>query len=66
MKKVTWKKIRRDFKNVYPNLSKMSVYYKPYGYAQIVVYLSDGIEVIYDYDLKRAWVLPERWKDCDY
>ena len=52
--KITWDKIRRDFKRVYPRLSKESTWYGPYGYLQILIVLKDGTKVVYDYMTKQA------------
>ena len=52
--KITWDKIRKDFKRVYPRLSKESTWYGPYGYLQILIVLKDGTKVVYDYMTKQA------------
>lgn len=68
--KITWDKIRKDFKEVYPRLSKETVWYGPYGYLQILIVLKDGTKIVYDYMTKQAridddatpWGGPKAWK----
>lgn len=52
--KLTWKNVFEDFKQRHPLLKKEITYYKPYGYAEIEVWLKDGSKLIYNYDEKRA------------
>lgn len=61
MKKVTWNKIRKDFKYHYPNLHKLVIHWQPHGYAEIELYLITGDKLVYNYDQKRARIL-ETWK----
>lgn len=53
-RKVTWKDILDHFKEVYPNLSKGVMDYRPYDYMTIVVYFTDGSRMAYDDIKKRA------------
>lgn len=50
MSELTWRKIYDDFKSRHPNLSRMSVRYDPYDYAEILVYLNNGMKLSYNYD----------------
>lgn len=52
--KITWDKIFDDFKLRHPNLSKTVLHWHPHSYATILVYLSDGMKLTYNYDEKRA------------
>lgn len=52
--KITWKKIYDDFKKRHPTLSKMVIDYRPYNYATILIFLTDGTRMTYNYDEKRA------------
>ena len=54
MDKITWQKIYADFKLRHPNLSKMSDCFQPYDYAEIFVYLDNGMKLVYNYDIKRV------------
>lgn len=54
MGKVSWQDVYNNFKLVYPNISRMSLRFVPYGYMTIAVYLSDGTKMIYDDLMKRA------------
>lgn len=50
MSKLPWQDIYKKFRQTHPNLSKMSVGFAPYGYAEILVYLEDGSKLSYNYD----------------
>lgn len=52
--KITWKKIYDDFKRRHPTLSKTVIDYRPYNYATILIYFTDGTRMTYNYDEKRA------------
>lgn len=54
MRKVTWRKIHTDFKRLHPNLGKLSACYQPYDYAEIFIYLDNGMKLVYNYDTKRV------------
>ena len=57
--KITWEYIYSDFKKLYPNLSKDVVDYRPYDYATIILFLNDGVKLIYNYDEKKAYFLKD-------
>ena len=46
--------IYMDFKRRHPNLSKTTPCYRPYGYAEILIYCNDGSKIVYNYDTRRA------------
>lgn len=48
-KKITWLDIYQDFKQRFPNLSKKAIDYHANGYMSILVYFTDGSQMIYDY-----------------
>lgn len=50
MAKLTWKRIYEDFKRRYPDFSKEAIYYEPYNYAEIKVWIKGGKKFIYNYD----------------
>lgn len=47
--KITWSDILSDFKKKYPKLSRRMIDYRPYGYMTIIISLTDGEKVIYDF-----------------
>lgn len=53
-RKITWLMIYKDFKKRYPRLSKTITYWRPFDYANILIYLEDGLIIIYDYDTKTS------------
>ena len=52
MKKVTWRKVRKDFEKRFPGLNKQVTYWRPYDFATILLYLKDGQKITYNYDLQ--------------
>lgn len=52
-----WRTLYRKFKELYPNLSKRSAYFRPYNYMSILVYFTDGTRMVYDGVANRA-----RWE----
>ena len=48
-KKITFKKIYKDFKDRHPNLKKTIAYWRPYDYLRIIMIANDGVRMIYDY-----------------
>ena len=46
--------IYMDFKRRHPNLSKTAPCYRPYGYAEILIYCNDGSKIVYNFDTRRA------------
>lgn len=61
-KKITWNTIRQDLKNHHPKISKSVVYWRPYNFATIVLYLNTGELATYNFDTKKVKKLSERWK----
>jgi len=53
-KKLHYKDIYKDFKQVYPRLSQDAIRWQPEGYCTIRVSFSDGAFMIYDYAAKRG------------
>ena len=47
--KITWDDVYKDFKSRHPKLCKGVRDYRPYAYLQIIVYFTDGTQMIYDY-----------------
>ena len=52
-KKITWNKIREDFKVNYPKLHKEVSYWRPHDFATIILYFKDGRKGTYNYDERR-------------
>lgn len=52
--KITWTVIFEDFVSRHPNLSKSVASWRSHDYATILIFLEDGLRVIYNYDTKRA------------
>ncbi len=52
MSKISWESLYKNFKSIYPRLSRSSVSFRPAGYMSISVYFEDGTRMIYD-DLKK-------------
>lgn len=59
--KVTWRMIYEDFKKTYPTLKKQAIYFEPYDYAEIKVWLKEGIKLIYNYDTKQGFYITEQF-----
>lgn len=61
-KKITWQDIYNDFKARLPNLSKEAIEYRPYGYLSILIFFTDGSQLVYDFLSERAFflVMPPR------
>ena len=51
-KKITWEKIYKDLKQHRAAFAKKVIYWRPYDYATILLYLDDGKKAIYNYDYK--------------
>lgn len=60
--KITWENVYEDFIFRHPNLAKMCVWWRPQDYLTILLYLSDGMQVVYDYSNKRSIFLKDRWR----
>ena len=56
MNQTSWEALYENFKQLYPKLSKLSVYFRPYGYMSILIYFTDGMKVVYDDLMKQAHV----------
>ena len=54
MTKLTWHELYEYFKRTHPRLSKMSLGFSPYAYAEILIYLDDGSKMTYNYDTCRV------------
>lgn len=50
MAKVTWHDIYMDFRRRHPTLAKSICYWAPYGYAQVLIRLKNGDELVHDHD----------------
>lgn len=61
--RITWANIYTEFRKTYPNLRKHALHWRPYDVGQIILYLDDGFTMVYDYDLKKGFMLDERWKE---
>lgn len=62
-KKLPWKTILIDFKERHPRLAKKITYWCPHDYATILIYLNDGMKIVYNYDERRATILCTRWDE---
>lgn len=60
-KKITWNVIYKDFKSRHPSLRKEVVYWRPYDYATILLYMSDGRYATYNYDRRAVRFLSGTW-----
>ena len=56
MSNISWESLYENFKSIYPRLSRLSVYFRPFGYMSIVVYFEDGMKMIYDDLRKQAYI----------
>lgn len=54
---MTWDNLYKNFKALYPRLSKSSVYFRPSGYMQILIYFKDGMKMTYDDVKKQASIV---------
>ena len=52
--KVTWGMIFDDFKRRHPRLSKSVRQWKPWNYLTIVIDMTDGTRMLYDYYTHKA------------
>ena len=52
--KVTWNIIFNEFKSRHPSLARQVMDYRPKGQMEIMVWLHDGRELIYNYLSKKA------------
>lgn len=59
--KITWRMIRTDFKKMYPDLSKNSIYWCPCDYLTIMIYLKDGKKITYNYETHDITILSDSW-----
>lgn len=57
--KLSWKEIYDEFSRTYPTLHKKMIMWEPYGYATIKVHTQGGVDIVYNYDEKRGYILPE-------
>lgn len=60
--KITWEMILNDFKKHHPRLTKQVEWWCPHDYAEVLIYLKDGMKLVYNYDKKKAYILGSRWK----
>lgn len=58
-RKVKWEDVYSDFRARHPNLKKMVMHWEPYDYLTIIIYISDGQMLIYDYINHTATFLSE-------
>ena len=52
MAKVAWKDIYKDFRDRHPNLKKEIVDWRPYDFLTIMLQLSSGERLVYEYITK--------------
>lgn len=48
-KKITWANIYKEFRKRFPNLAKKAIHYEPNDFMKIVIFMSDGTKMTYDY-----------------
>ena len=60
--KITFRMVLDDFKKRHPHLCKRIIYWCPHDYATILIYIDDGMKLIYNWDKKKAYILSSRWK----
>ena len=53
--KITWETVFDDFKRRHPNLSKLATRYRPLGFLEILIFLSDGSKVAYSFEKSNGW-----------
>lgn len=56
-KKITWTVIFEDFERRHPNLSKKVASWCSHDYATILIYMTDGMRLVYNYDTKMAVIV---------
>lgn len=56
-RKNEWSGIYQSFKSLYPSLVKKVIGYCPYGYMSILVYLPDGVRMVYDDTERKAKII---------
>lgn len=61
-KKLTWKDVYKEFRSKFPNLRKKVMYWCPYGYETIELYLDDGSKATYHYSKNEFKFIKDRWK----
>lgn len=54
-RKVTWRMIYTDFKQLHPNLKKEVTYWHPHEFATIMLYFKNGDKATYNYDTKEVF-----------
>lgn len=52
--KVTWDKVYKDFREKHPKLKDECSGFKPYGYAEILIYGLKDNHYVYNYDTKKV------------
>lgn len=58
MRPISWNMIFNEFKKKQPGLIKNLHSWNPYDHLKILVKLTDGTEIIYDYLTKKSYVTP--------
>lgn len=56
--KITWDMVYEDFMKTYPTLVKSVTRWNSYDVGVIEIYLMDGTRLLYDYDERKATILP--------
>ncbi len=61
MQKITWNKIRDQFKRTHPARHKQVIYWRPHEFGTIMLYFKDGRKGTYNYDTRKLTMLIETW-----
>lgn len=48
-KKITWADIYKEFRKKFPNHAKKAIHYESNDFMKIVIFMSDGTKMTYDY-----------------
>ena len=59
--KITWEMIYNDFRERHPLTGRKVKDYRPYDQLTIVMWISDGSKITYNYLDKKVRILDEGW-----
>lgn len=61
--KISWNAIYTDFRERHPLSGRKIKDWRPYDQLTILLYVSDGSKITYNYLDKTVRILDERWKE---
>jgi len=53
-RKITWAEIYKEFRQSFPNYAKKAAHFEPKGFLEILIFMTDGTKMTYDYFYKRV------------